>query len=65
GFDDIPEAEFFCPPLTTVRQDFTSVGRRSVDLLLEEIERGPEGQPSTASAVIPAELVIRQSSRRD
>ncbi|MGE2730580.1 LacI family DNA-binding transcriptional regulator [Mycolicibacterium vaccae] len=64
GFDDIPEAEFFCPPLTTVRQDFTSVGRRSVDLLLEEIERGREGGPSTASAVIPAELVVRQSSRR-
>ena len=28
GFDDIPEAEFFTPPLTTVRQDFSEMGRR-------------------------------------
>ncbi len=27
GFDDIPEAEFFAPPLTTVRQDFVELGR--------------------------------------
>ncbi|MEI5583680.1 MULTISPECIES: LacI family DNA-binding transcriptional regulator [unclassified Agromyces] len=27
GFDDIPEAEFFTPPLTTVRQDFDALGR--------------------------------------
>ncbi|WP_430644923.1 LacI family DNA-binding transcriptional regulator [Agromyces sp. GXS1127] len=27
GFDDIPEAEFFAPPLTTVRQGFVELGR--------------------------------------
>lgn len=27
GSDDIPEAEYFVPPLTTVRQDFTSCAR--------------------------------------
>ncbi|MEV1132322.1 LacI family DNA-binding transcriptional regulator [Agromyces sp. NPDC049794] len=27
GFDDIPEAEYFAPPLTTVRQDFDALGR--------------------------------------
>ncbi|MGR0219888.1 LacI family DNA-binding transcriptional regulator [Agromyces sp. ZXT2-6] len=27
GFDDIPEAAFFAPPLTTVRQDFDALGR--------------------------------------
>lgn len=26
GFDDIPEAAFLTPPLTTVRQDFTALG---------------------------------------
>ena len=26
GFDDIPEAPYFTPPLTTVRQDFIEVG---------------------------------------
>ncbi|HEY0261140.1 MAG TPA: substrate-binding domain-containing protein, partial [Lacisediminihabitans sp.] len=28
GFDDIPEAAYFVPPLTTIRQDFTELGRR-------------------------------------
>ncbi|WP_448808699.1 LacI family DNA-binding transcriptional regulator [Agromyces bauzanensis] len=27
GFDDIPEAAFFAPPLTTIRQDFDALGR--------------------------------------
>ena len=27
GFDDIPEARYLTPPLTTVRQDFDEVGR--------------------------------------
>jgi DNA-binding LacI/PurR family transcriptional regulator len=30
GFDDIPEAQYFTPPLTTVRQDFAEIGRRSL-----------------------------------
>ena len=38
GFDDIPEAAHFWPPLTTVRQDFAELGRRCVALLLGDIE---------------------------
>ena len=38
GFDDIPEAAFFTPPLTTVRQRFDEVGRRAVIALLEQID---------------------------
>lgn len=34
GFDDIPEAEHFWPPLTTVRQDFVELGRRCVQHLV-------------------------------
>ena len=30
GFDDLPEAAYFAPPLTTVRQDFVELGRRAV-----------------------------------
>ena len=33
GFDDIPEAAYLIPPLTTVRQDFTAVGRRAIEIL--------------------------------
>ena len=34
GFDDIPEAAYFLPPLTTVRQDFGELGRRALDALV-------------------------------
>ena len=33
GFDDVPEAAFFEPPLTTVRQDFVALGEETVDYL--------------------------------
>jgi len=34
GFDDVPEAAYLNPPLTTVHQDFAEIGRRCVRLLL-------------------------------
>jgi len=61
GFDDIPEAEFFSPPLTTVRQDFAEVGRRCIQVLLEQID-GRTGQ--TAPVVVPATFVERASTAR-
>jgi len=39
GFDDHPLAELWSPPLTTVDQDFTGLGRRGFQLLLQEITR--------------------------
>jgi len=59
GFDDIPEAAFFTPPLTTVRQDFGEIGRRSLFLLLREIESGE--RPTSHETVAP-ELVVRTST---
>jgi DNA-binding LacI/PurR family transcriptional regulator len=59
GFDGTPQAEFFSPPLTTVGQDFTELGRRSLELLLDQIEDGPTG-PTRDS--IPAELILRTST---
>ncbi|WP_331272420.1 LacI family DNA-binding transcriptional regulator [Motilibacter aurantiacus] len=61
GFDDVPEAAYYTPPLTTVRQDFAQVGRRSIQLLLEQIA---EGRAHERHAVVPVELVVRQSSVR-
>ncbi|MFG6403483.1 MULTISPECIES: LacI family DNA-binding transcriptional regulator [unclassified Microbacterium] len=58
GFDDIPEAAHFWPPLTTVRQDFAELGRRCVELLLGPIDGGP---PVTAEIIIP-ELIVRASA---
>jgi DNA-binding LacI/PurR family transcriptional regulator len=59
GFDDIPEAAFFMPPLTTVRQDFDQVGRASLNLLLDQIDSGAR---SNARVVIQSELVVRAST---
>ncbi|WP_428964932.1 LacI family DNA-binding transcriptional regulator [Micromonospora fluostatini] len=59
GFDDFPEAAYVTPPLTTVSQPFREVGRRSIEILLGEIEGGAA---RGASAVIPPELVVRAST---
>ncbi|MDG4764538.1 LacI family DNA-binding transcriptional regulator [Solwaraspora sp. WMMD406] len=40
GFDDVPEAAYFTPPLTTVRPDFDAVAKASLALLLRQIESG-------------------------
>jgi DNA-binding LacI/PurR family transcriptional regulator len=58
GFDDIPEAAYFTPPLTTVRQDFTELGRHCVHILLARIE----GAPATPRVVVAPELVVRAST---
>ncbi|HEY5224159.1 MAG TPA: LacI family DNA-binding transcriptional regulator [Microbacteriaceae bacterium] len=59
GFDDMPESDSFWPPLTTIRQHFNVVGRRSIEVLLAEIEHGP-----TLSALepVPTQLVVRSST---
>jgi DNA-binding LacI/PurR family transcriptional regulator len=59
GFDDIPEAAYFSPPLTTVRQDFNEMGRLSLHVLLEQIEGGIV---SSARTTVAPELVVRAST---
>jgi DNA-binding LacI/PurR family transcriptional regulator len=58
GFDDIPEAAYFTPPLTTVRQDFAELGRRCLHILLGRIE----GHAVPARVVVAPELVVRSST---
>ncbi|WP_084729512.1 LacI family DNA-binding transcriptional regulator [Streptacidiphilus neutrinimicus] len=60
GFDDIPEAEFFLPPLTTVRQNFTAVGQASIRLLLGQLD-GQAARPDERVVIAPS-LIIRSSS---
>lgn len=61
GFDDIPEAEFFLPSLTTVRQDFDAVGRAGLERLHTLIEGGRvRGRVS----LIEPTLVERSSTAR-
>ncbi|NUT45696.1 MAG: LacI family DNA-binding transcriptional regulator [Saccharothrix sp.] len=43
GFDDVPEAAYLTPPLTTVRPDFGAVAREALDLLLAQVGTGEVG----------------------
>jgi len=61
GFDDTPEAEFYWPGLTTIRQDFDEIGQRSVELLVELIETG---SAHTQHLVLPPKLVVRASAAK-
>lgn len=60
GFDDVPESAFFAPPLTTVHQDYPTVGRMGLELLLAQIT-SPDTEV-TAATLIPATLVTRSST---
>jgi DNA-binding LacI/PurR family transcriptional regulator len=57
GFDDIPEAAYLIPPLTTIRQDFTEVGRRAIGILRAALD----GTASPETSIAP-ELIVRSSS---
>ncbi|WP_347814105.1 LacI family DNA-binding transcriptional regulator [Actinomadura sp. 7K507] len=59
GFDDVPEAAYYPPPLTTVRQNFAEVGRRAFDLLLDRLGGAPAAGPRR---VVEPELVVREST---
>ncbi|MDO0909704.1 LacI family DNA-binding transcriptional regulator [Streptomyces sp. DT2A-34] len=62
GYDDIPEAAHFLPPLTTVRTDFAEIGTRSLRLLLDRLD-GP-AEPPRVDSLVPVDLVVRRSSGR-
>jgi LacI family transcriptional regulator len=59
GFDDIPEAVCFEPPLTTIRQDFEMLGSQSVEYLVD-ILKHPD--PPVQQRVLYPSLVVRQST---
>jgi LacI family transcriptional regulator len=58
GFDDIWQAGYMNPRLTTVRQSLEQMGRTGVQLLLEQIQN-PD-RPSRR-VTLPTELIIRES----
>lgn len=59
GFDDIPEAAYFTPALTTVRQDFDSLGR-DIMATVADVLRDEAAAPDRTSRV--PELVVREST---
>lgn len=58
GFDDVPDARHFLPPLTTVRQDFVQLGR----LVIGELIAAIEGGDTVARELIKPELELRAST---
>ena len=59
GFDDVPRARTWDPPLTTIRQPLVDKGRAAAELLLEQIDGGPPRR-----TILPIELIIRSSTAR-
>jgi len=66
GFDDIPEAAYFYPSLTTIRQDAEELGAQAVDQMCNFIrarQRGEEYKPDIVW--IKPRLIVRNSSIRE
>ncbi|GAB3994089.1 LacI family DNA-binding transcriptional regulator [Nocardioides marmoraquaticus] len=59
GFDDLPEAAYLIPSLTTVRQDFAAVGRLAVEVLQLAVAGGADDQ---LERLLRPELVVRRST---
>lgn len=57
GFDDIPRAATWDPPLTTIRQPLVDKGRAAAELLLQQIADGGRRRIQ-----LPIELVVRGST---
>lgn len=60
GFDDVPEAGFLYPPLTTVRQDFAALGGLIMQKVLLAVE---DPDTVTEDTPLPTKLVLRSSTR--
>jgi DNA-binding LacI/PurR family transcriptional regulator len=60
GYDDVPEASWGGYSLTTVRQPSALMIEATIKILMEQIQRE---SVSRRAAVLPAELIIRQSAR--
>ena len=59
GFDDIPEAAYFTPALTTMRQDFDALGRDVLATVLDVL-RDEAAAPDRTSRM--PELIVRASA---
>lgn len=57
GYDDVEGADFFYPPLSTVRQDFAELARTSLDLLDDATSALLQEEPPKAPT-----LVVRAST---
>jgi DNA-binding LacI/PurR family transcriptional regulator len=65
GFDNIPESAYFYPSLTTISQDFQSLGEQAVQSVVEMIQARQGNQSVVVqSRFVQPTLVVRESSNR-
>ncbi len=57
GFDDVADARFVTPPLTTVRQPLYELGRQAVEMLMALLQ----GRSAPEMTVLHTDVVVRQS----
>jgi LacI family repressor for deo operon, udp, cdd, tsx, nupC, and nupG len=62
GFDDIPMARYAFPPLTTIRQPMSEIGRRTVKLMIDILEGR---QHQVVSVTLRHRLIVRHSVARN
>jgi DNA-binding LacI/PurR family transcriptional regulator len=63
GFDDIQNAAFYNPRLTTVRQPLREMGRIAAEVLLERITAPRQrGKADDSFVVVDPELIVRDST---
>lgn len=63
GFDDVDNAAFYNPSLTTIRQPLRTMGRLAAETLLARIAQGMDAAFPELVMVEP-ELIVRQSTAR-
>jgi LacI family transcriptional regulator len=61
GYDDIPQAAFAVPPLTTIAQPVEEIGKAAVERLLARVQ-SPDAAPPPSSQLLPVRLVVRKST---
>ncbi|MEV5885347.1 LacI family DNA-binding transcriptional regulator [Streptomyces sp. NPDC052020] len=59
GFDDLPEVRWCAPPLTTVRQPLSDMGKLAARMLLDLAR---EVEPTSPRVELATELVVRAST---
>ncbi|MCZ7572498.1 MAG: LacI family transcriptional regulator [Ardenticatenaceae bacterium] len=64
GFDDISEAPYLVPPLSTIRQDLDALGRQAVHKLISLFNSDDQDNHADeqVSPMLQPELIIRESS---
>jgi LacI family transcriptional regulator len=59
GFNDMPFADKFSPPLTTIHIPMYDLGRRAAELLLDRLQ---DRSPAPGTVQLATTLVVRQST---